>query len=193
MKSYRSVLSAVLASLALAFAASAADERKPDKGLQSPMALEIARKGGAEFEAAYLGLMTLHHQGGIKMAKLAVEKAQNPELKEMMKKSISQQEKEIEQMTAWLQEWHTKAPSDFHEPRSSREQMQKDMQELKKLSGKEFDEAFEKKMARHHLGAIEMGKLAGEKALHGEVKASGEKIATTQTAERKKLLAMSHE
>jgi uncharacterized protein (DUF305 family) len=176
---------------ALALHGFAADEKKnSDKHAGTPMASMIASKAGADFEAAFLGLMTLHHQGGVKMAKVAVDKAQSDELKGMMKKAIAQQEKEIEQMTAWLKEWHKKSPSDFEEPKESKEMMKKSMAEIHAASGKEFDRVFAAKMAKHHQSAIEMGHLAHEKAQHEEAKVLGAKIASTQEKEQKELLAM---
>ena len=64
---------------------------------------------------------------------------------------------------------------------------------MKAAKGKEFDATFAKKMAHHHMGPIEMGKLAAEKAAHAEVKASGEMIAKSQTEDRQKLLSISKE
>jgi len=50
--------------------------------------------------------MILHHQGGVAMAKDAVEKAKHPEVKEAAQKIIDSQEKEIAQMREWRTKWY---------------------------------------------------------------------------------------
>lgn len=46
--------------------------------------------------------MIPHHQGAIDMAKIELNHGSDPQLKQMAKKIISDQEKEIAQMQAWL-------------------------------------------------------------------------------------------
>jgi uncharacterized protein (DUF305 family) len=186
-----SLILAIMTAAALALSGMAADEKKHEgHHASSPMAAMIAPKTGAEFEAAYLGMMIHHHEGGVKMAQLAVEKATSEELKGMMQKAAAKQRSEIQQMTGWLKEWHKKSPADFEEPKESKEKMKMDMAEVQAAKGKEFDPVFSKKMAEHHMGAIEMGHLAHQKAQHDEVKSSGAKIAEDQEKERKQLLAI---
>lgn len=188
------LITATCLALASIKSAPAADEKKhAEHSMPSPMSTMIADKSGADFEAAYLGLMTLHHEGGAPMWALLREKSKNEELLALEKKTTAKEQKEIEQMTAWLKEWHGKTPQDFSEPEESKKMMAMDMAELKAAAGKEFDALFAKKMAHHHMGAIEMGKLASEKAQHAEVKASGKTIVESQTADRKKLLSISEE
>jgi uncharacterized protein (DUF305 family) len=189
MKNFRSIIITLITSIGLSLASLAVDEDKhAGHNASSPMAAMIANKSGPEFEAAFLGMMTLHHQGGVKMAKIAVEKAQSEELKGMMQKAITKQQSEIEQMTAWLQQWHKKSPSDYEEPKESKTKMQKDMAEVQRATGEKFDAVFASKMAEHHKGAIEMGHLAHQKAQHEAAKTLGAKIAEDQEKERKKLL-----
>lgn len=191
MKIPLTTLLALLASAILPQASFAAEQEKKARGEhKDPMAERISRLSGDEFEAAYLAMMTLHHQDGVKMGKLALEKAKSAELKSMMKKSGAEQQKEIEQMTGWLQEWHKKSPQDYKMPEESVEMMKKSMAELQAAEGEEFDKLFAKKMAHHHMGAIQMGRLAEDKAEHKEVKELSRKIVEMQTKERKELLAM---
>ncbi len=174
--------------LAFTRTGTAADANAKPDHQKSPMAAELTNKSGSEFEAAYLGMMILHHQGGAPMWALAREKATNEELKAMEKKTTPKEQQEIAEMTTWLKQWHGKTPQDFSQPDESRKMMAKDMEELKAAGGKEFDALFAKKMAHHHMGAIEMAKLAAEKATHPEVKASAKAIVTAQTEDREKLL-----
>ncbi|MGV3531359.1 MAG: DUF305 domain-containing protein [Chthoniobacteraceae bacterium] len=191
MKIPLTTLLALLASAILPQASFGAEHEKKEHGEhKDPMTERISRLSGDEFEAAYLAMMTLHHQGGVKMGKLALEKAKSAQLKVMMKKSGAEQQKEIEQMTGWLQEWHKKSPKDYKMPEESVEMIKKSMAELHAAEGEEFDELFSKKMAHHHMGAIQMARLAEDKAKHDETKELSRKIVEMQTKEREELLAI---
>jgi uncharacterized protein (DUF305 family) len=182
------LLSALLVAAALT-ASHAADSKK-----LSPMAKEIANKTGAEFDAAFLGLMILHHRDGEPMWALAREKSSHKDILEMEKRTTPKEKSEIELMTGWLKERHDKTPADFKAPEASKEMMAKDMAALKAATGKEFDQLFAKKMAHHHMGGIQMAELAVEKAQHSDVKQLATEIAASQTKDKEKLehIAMGH-
>jgi uncharacterized protein (DUF305 family) len=192
MKTRLTTSLALLAAALLSATIFAADDGKKEHGGhgKDPMAAHLSKLSGDEFEAAYLAMMIHHHQGGVKMAKMAVEKAQSPELKAMMQKAAAEQQGEIEQMTGWLQQWHKKSPQAHPMPEAMMKMMQKDMAELQGLEGKEFDKSFAKKMAHHHTGAIEMARLAVDKAEHKEVKELSQRIIDSQSKEHKELLAI---
>lgn len=171
----------------------AADKEKSStKDLNmTPMTDMLKSKSGDEFEAHFLGMMILHHQDGLKMGELALEKASSSELKQMMQKSAKDQREQNEQMTGWLKQWHNKAPNDFKKPAAVEQMMKKNMSELQGLSGAEFDKKFAHHMAEHHVDAIAMGEMAANKAQHAEVKQLAGKIAKSQEPERQKLMRMS--
>jgi uncharacterized protein (DUF305 family) len=58
------------------------------------------------FDKAFIDAMIPHHQSAIEMAQVAREKSEIPEIKELAGNIISAQQKEIEQMTRWRQEWY---------------------------------------------------------------------------------------
>lgn len=58
----------------------------------------LRKKEGAEFDAAFLDHMIAHHQSGVEMARLAVERAASSELQDMAKEMVKNQGKEIEAM-----------------------------------------------------------------------------------------------
>lgn len=178
----------ILIAAAVAVSAPAQNEKKHDHQAHSPMAAMIIDKQGAEFEAAFLAMMSHHHQGGSVMWKLAREKTKNKTLLELEAKTTPKEKQEVEQMTQWLKDWHNKAPQDFMEPAESTQMMEKDMAALKAADGKEFDRLFAEKMAHHHAGAIEMGKLAADKAQHEEVKKFAGKLVKAQSEDREQLL-----
>jgi uncharacterized protein (DUF305 family) len=161
-----------------------------DKMNMTPMVDMLKGKSGDEFEAAYLGMMIVHHKEGVKMANMALEKATSPQLKQMMEKTKSEQQADIDKMTGWLKEWYSKSPDEFSMPAESEQMMQKGMSELQGLSGAEFDKMFAKHMAHHHMDAIAMSKMAESKAKHAEVKKLASETVSSQTKEREKLMKM---
>lgn len=193
MKTHHFATIALLLAPLAPFTGFAADEKKEHAGQASskdPMTEHIAKLSGAEFEAAYLAMMIHHHEGGIKMAKLVPERSKNAELEKMAAKMIEDQQKEIAQMTPWLQQWHKQTPQDHKMPEESMNMMAKHMAELEAAKGEEFDKHFTKMMAHHHMGAIQMSRLAEGKAEHAEVKELATKIIKMQTKESQELLRM---
>jgi uncharacterized protein (DUF305 family) len=55
--------------------------------------------------------------------------------------------------------------------------------QLKNLSGDDFDKAFIEMMISHHQGAIDMAELISERAKHEEIKKLGDAIISAQTKE----------
>jgi uncharacterized protein (DUF305 family) len=51
-------------------------------------------------------MMKLHHQQAVDMAKVEAEQGRSPELKAMARKMMSDQQKEIQQLDAWLKTHH---------------------------------------------------------------------------------------
>ena len=63
-------------------------------------------KTGNEFDKAFISEMILHHQGAVKMAKLALQNAKHQEIKDLANAIISAQNKEIKDMRAWQEQWY---------------------------------------------------------------------------------------
>jgi uncharacterized protein (DUF305 family) len=58
------------------------------------------------FDKAFIDAMIPHHQSAIEMAQIAREKSEIPEIKELAEDIVSAQQKEIEQLTRWRQQWY---------------------------------------------------------------------------------------
>ncbi len=58
------------------------------------------------FDKAFIDAMIPHHQSAIEMAKIAHEKSKIPAIKELAANIVSAQQKEIEQLQRWRQEWY---------------------------------------------------------------------------------------
>lgn len=60
----------------------------------------------ADYEKRFIDMMIPHHEGALAMARNALQNANRPELQEMAKKIIEAQQKEIEQLKKWREEWY---------------------------------------------------------------------------------------
>ena len=57
------------------------------------------------FDKAFIDAMIPHHQSAIEMARVAAEKSENPQIRELAENIMSTQQTEIEQMKQWRMEW----------------------------------------------------------------------------------------
>ncbi len=118
------------------------------------------------------------------MAELAAEKAVHSELREMARKMMKVQRAEIETMQKWRRAWYpTVRPFASRSPGMA-------MEELRAMSGNEFDLAFIDGMIAHHPGAIYLGTEAQTNSRHADLKALGKRIASTQKTELRDLRSM---
>ena len=58
------------------------------------------------FDEAFMEAMIPHHQSAIYMAQVASEKSEVPAIKELAEDIVGAQEREIEQMKRWRQQWY---------------------------------------------------------------------------------------
>lgn len=61
----------------------------------------LAGKTGAEFDAAFLREMIVHHEGAVEMAEAALVSAEDQRIKVLATAIIAAQEKEIADMKSW--------------------------------------------------------------------------------------------
>ncbi len=67
------------------------------------------RTAGNPFDKAFIDAMIPHHESAIEAARVAQEKAERPEIKELARAIIADQQREIEQMKQWRQAWYGSA------------------------------------------------------------------------------------
>jgi uncharacterized protein (DUF305 family) len=58
------------------------------------------------FDKAFIDNMIPHHESAIEMAQVVLEESGNPEIREIAGAIVDAQEREIEQMTSWRDEWY---------------------------------------------------------------------------------------
>ena len=58
------------------------------------------------FDKAFIDAMIPHHESAIEMANVVLKESENPEIREIAEAIVEAQEREIEQMTSWRDEWY---------------------------------------------------------------------------------------
>jgi uncharacterized protein (DUF305 family) len=62
--------------------------------------------GRRPFDRAFIDAMIPHHESAIEMANVALEESEDPEILEIAQGIVDAQEREIEQMRTWRDEWY---------------------------------------------------------------------------------------
>ncbi len=146
----------------------------------------------ANYDLRFIDAMTPHHQGGVSMAKVALQKSQRPQIKKLANDIIEAQNKEIAQMKRWRQAWYPKAgdqPVAYdaqmgHMMEMSPDQMKGMMMSMDLgTADAQFDLRFLNAMIPHHEGAVTMAQDALKKSQHPQIKKLSENIITSQQTE----------
>lgn len=80
--------------------------------MQPGSSVSLDSQKGDAFDEAFIATMIEHHQGAVDMAKLAEKNAKHSEIKNLSREIIDTQQKEINQLRLWQQEWGYKISSD---------------------------------------------------------------------------------
>lgn len=143
----------------------------------------------ASFDRRFLDMMVPHHEGAVRMAELAIERADHPELREAARQIVLAQRREIADMKGMRKQWfgsdETPAmdqmpmlPGMEGHPHMSMSAMMSQLQ-----AATPFDKAFLDMMIDHHQMAVHAGQLEGQRGSHAELKSLGAKIADDQKKE----------
>lgn len=73
--------------------------------LMSDMTAELKNKTGDAYDKAFIDYMIEHHQAAVDMAKLSEKNAKHREIKQLSQEIVTAQEKEINDMQQWRQDW----------------------------------------------------------------------------------------
>lgn len=147
-------------------------------------------------DVAFLQGMIPHHDQAIEMSQLADGRTESDQLQELAKEIEGAQGPEIETMTGRLEDFGASVPSregmghgsmgGGMQGMMSPEQMQR----LKQLSGREFDQTFLQMMIEHHRGAVTMSENVLREGQNPDVKDLARQIIETQQAEISEMSAM---
>ena len=79
-------------------------QEEMDQMMGMPDAAELAQQ--RPFDRAFIDAMIPHHESAIEMAKVALEESEDPEIRRIAEDIVSSQEREIQQMRQWREEWY---------------------------------------------------------------------------------------
>jgi uncharacterized protein (DUF305 family) len=144
-------------------------------------------------------MMVPHHQGAVEMAKIAQQRAERPEVKQMAGDIIAAQDQEIAVMKGWRKAWFgsDQTPTMDKMPMlpgmstgghsmggmsGTTMDMAADVAKLRTASPP-FDKAFIDAMIPHHESAIEAATIAQEQAQRAEIKELARTIIADQQRE----------
>ncbi len=74
-------------------------------GMMHSMNASLMGKTGDDFDKTFIEEMIVHHQGAVDMAELALTNAKHQEIKNLANAIIVAQNKEINDMKVWHQNW----------------------------------------------------------------------------------------
>lgn len=128
-------------------------------------------------EREFIEGMIPHHKEAVDTAKEVIARGgSTPEIKQLAENIVVAQEKEIDEMKQWYQDW-------YGEPYTGTGEYQPMMRELANLSGVQLDRVFLEDMIGHHMGAIMMAQSVQSYVEHDEIAILTQAIMTTQSAE----------
>jgi uncharacterized protein (DUF305 family) len=180
MKSTRwSIVGAVLGTAVLLLLAACGGEDGSDPGGGGAT--------GAEFDRAFIDAMVPHHESAIEMAEAAKEAGlTQEELIEVADAILATQQQEIDRMKEWRAEWFGSSAIDPEGAAGlgmSTEQMGMEHDADVLLRSGDVDTDFAQMMITHHQGAIDMARLALERAEHEELQELAGAIIEAQEGE----------
>ena len=150
----------------------------------------------------FADMMVAHHEDGIRMAQMAIERAQSGELRAMAQKMIDDQRNDITRLQSLRGEGPRLSMEEMmrmHEGMHpeiavhvgmSEAETRRDMDRLHAAGSTEFDAMFTEVMAKHHDDAIVMSQHQLEAGTNASMKDLARAIASRQGPERDQLLAM---
>ena len=132
-------------------------------------------------EIMFAQMMIPHHKQAISMSEAALKKSRNQGVLKLSRQINSQQSSEVSQLTYWLKATDSSLTMD-HDMKMSGMLTAKELDSLKRLSGKAFDRTFLESMIKHHKGAIEMLSLISD-SRNAEAAALAKAIKSAQSKE----------
>ena len=153
-----------------------------------PSGAQTAASGQVPFDQAFIDAMVPHHREAIEMAKAAQSRGlTQPELEQIARDIISSQQREIDRMLEWREQWFGSRtlgpvlPEVLGVPESELGMEHGSADEVG--GGVDVDAKFAKMMIPHHEGAIAMAEVAKERGQHEEVKELADAIIDAQERE----------
>ena len=149
---------------------------------------ETAASGQVPFDQAFIDAMVPHHREAIEMAKAAQSRGlTQPDLEKIANDIISSQQREIDQMLDWREQWFGSRtlgpvlPEVLGVPESELGMEHGSADEV--AGAVDVDQKFAEMMIPHHEGAISMAEAAKERGQPDDVKELADAIIEAQERE----------
>jgi uncharacterized protein (DUF305 family) len=149
---------------------------------------ETVASGQVPFDQAFIDAMVPHHREAIEMAEAAKTRGlTQPDLQKIANDIIVSQQREIDQMLAWREQWFGSRnlgpvlPEVLGVPEGELGMEHGSADEV--AGAIDVDQKFAEMMIAHHEGAIAMAEAANERAQHDEVKDLADAIIAAQERE----------
>lgn len=128
--------------------------------------------------------MIPHHAQALEMAKMALSKATNPQVKQLAQAIEGEQTPEITTMSGWLKGWNQPVP-DTSMPGMNMPGMMSsaDMAKLSGATGSAFDKLWLTQMITHHQGAVTMANTELNAGQNTDAKTLARSIIAGQSKE----------
>jgi uncharacterized protein (DUF305 family) len=159
-----------------------------DDDTAEPAGEETVASGEVPFDQAFIDAMVPHHREAIEMAKAAQDRGLTAsELDEIASDIIASQQREIDQMLEWREQWFGARklgpvlPDVLGVPESELGMEHGSADEV--AGAVDVDATFAEMMIEHHKGAIAMAEAAKERGQHEEVKDLADAIVDAQERE----------
>ena len=177
-------LAVLLAAVALVAVGCGGD----DDGAEPAGGGETVASGQVPFDQAFIDAMVPHHREAIEMAEAAKARGlTQPDLEKIANDIIASQQREIDQMLDWREQWFGSRklgpvlPEVLGLPESELGMEHGSTDEV--AGAVDVDAKFAEMMIPHHEGAISMAEAAKGRAQHDEVKDLADAIADAQKRE----------
>ncbi|MGY1842139.1 DUF305 domain-containing protein [Modestobacter sp. SYSU DS0875] len=176
------------------------------------VALGIGRTDEPSADSVSAGFaqdMSRHHLQAVEMANLALQRSEDPEVRQLAFDISATQTGQAGRMRGWLSLWGLPATNrdvmawmagDGHAHHATTDgrpmpgmATEEELAELRSLTGTEFDVRFLQLMTRHHQGGLEMAEYGEEHAEVDVVRGLARSIAQSQTAETTTMVDMLRE
>ncbi|MEV0199540.1 DUF305 domain-containing protein [Nonomuraea sp. NPDC050691] len=123
--------------------------------------------GHAESDVTFSQEMIVHHRLTIKLAEPAAERGGSAYVRDLARKLIAGEKKDITQMTSWLRSWKAEVPDESHAGHDMPGMASaKDVEAMEGLSGAAFDRAWLKALADHLDTGVKMSEVAQAMGKH---------------------------
>ena len=115
-------------------------------------------------ERKFVERATSDNIGDIELGRLALEKSQNPEVKNFAQMIVDDHQKSLDKLKSISND------QKFPVPTSATTETQKEYDRLSKLSGSEFDREFKKLMEKRHTDAVQTFQKASNQVQNDDLK-----------------------